>query len=485
MAKNLDNEHPDFIATKDARTRSRILYGGNRAFKLADPNGQTYLLKGTNERDEDYQLRLKRAVMDDYVEKVVSARQALLFRKEHARVLPTQIEVYAGDVDMDGSPADVFFQEIAREAQIDGICWVLVDMPKAPEGGYRNRLEETQANHRPYFRRVAGTDVIDWQEDESGELVWAVVKETYQQPRTEPGTSLKTVPRWRILYRDRYEVWESRSGGAGGQTGLSLVETGPNPTGHVNLVPFFGFRYTNYSGWPVCVSVLDHIILILNKQSELDRAERRKTEPLPYFVSPEKPVLIDATKGLWIDSSGAQGQQIMVGLLEADASGLEHNRNSIVAIRDTIFSVTLAQAKRDTAQVQSADSQREDRHSFTSSLMSVSRSYEGAEINCWKLWAKWSGVKWGEQHDVEYSREFDEQEMDAQMVSTLNTLADSDRLTDRTFLDLLQRAGLLPKSIDIEAELKELEQQKIKSANTLREQLMAQRGQREPGEAAA
>lgn len=483
-SRNLDREHPDYIATKDSRTRSRVLHGGSRVFKEVDSNGLTYLLKGTNESDDDYAYRLKRSVLDNYIEKIVQARQGLLFRKEHARNLPTKIELYAGDVDRDGTPADVFFQEVARDAQIDGIHWVLADMPRAPQGGFRSLREERQAGQRPYFKQVSGANVIDWQEDELGELLWAVIRESHLKPRAEPGTDPEQVSRWRILYRDRWELLEARQQGAGSGLPYAVIEQGPNPLGRVPLVPFFGFQRTSYSGWPVCVSVLDHIILLLNKNSELDRAERRKTEPIPYFVCPEKPVRIDSAKGLWIDSSGVQGQ-IQVGLLEPNAAGLEHNLNSIAGLRETIFSIALAQAKKDTAQVQSADSQREDRYSFTSALKSVSRSYEDQETKCWRLWAAWAGVPWGEEHEIEYNREFDQEELDADMIRVLSGLADSNRLTSRTLLDMLQRAERLPRSIDIEDELKELEREKVKSVELFRESFRGQRPPEAPGDQAA
>jgi len=168
---NLDNEHEEYTATLDARTKSRDLYEGWSAVKAKTT---TYLYKEPRESDDEYTVRLNRAVIDNWVEKIVQARQAVMFRKVPKRTLPAALEALATDVDRNGGSADSFFEAASFEAQVDGYHWVAVDMPKAPEAGHTSLAEEKASRHRPFFEQIPANSVPDWEVGPDGQLVWAV-----------------------------------------------------------------------------------------------------------------------------------------------------------------------------------------------------------------------------------------------------------------------------------------------------------------------
>jgi len=185
MAINLSNQHPDYVATAGARRKSRDLYEGGDAVKA---RGKEYLYREKNETDDDYALRLKRAVLDPYVGKIVGARQALLFQKPVERTLPTRLAGWMEDVDRKGTRADTFFADAARDAQVDGVHWVLVDMPRL-EAPYPSAQFERQAGHRPFFEHVPGDAVIDWEVGPDQALLWAVVAQQTAALRPLAGLS--------------------------------------------------------------------------------------------------------------------------------------------------------------------------------------------------------------------------------------------------------------------------------------------------------
>lgn len=463
---DLTQRHAAYLATQSARTKSRDLYSGSEAVRA---KGETYLFKEKNEVQEDFDLRLKRAVIDPYVEKIVGARQSLLFAKAHTRELPEPLELFRDDVDMKGASASTFFHDIAQEAQTDGIAWVAVDMPRLPDGGYASAQAERNANHRVFFEQIPGSAVIDWEVGPDRQLVWAVIEQSVANPRASAGDAIETKTQWKVWSRAEWAVYElaaSEDGGKVEEKSFVAVETGTNPTGVVPLVPFLGVPYVeDFAGWPAAASVLDHIILIYNKNSDLDWFERLTSHPIPYAVSPKKPEKLDVNKGFWIES-GPNSGSITVGYLETTGAAFGSIRDSIQDLEAKILRIALAQARKDSAQVQSAEGQREDRKIFASSLKSASVHYEDSEQRCWEIAARWIGVQ--TEIEIEYTRDFDDRLIEATMIQALSSLADANRLSTKTLLNILQQGEVLPEFVDIDEEVEQMQAQEAEvSAATL------------------
>lgn len=442
----LTHQHPDFVATTPARTKSRDLYGGSEAVKAA---GETYLFRFKNETQDVYAERLKRAALDPYVEKIINARQAILFAKPHLRELPEQAEEFLYDVDARGTSATAFFADVARDAQIDGIHWVLVDMPKLAGPVFVSAKEERESGHRPFFQRIPAASVIDWEVGPDHRLLWAVVTRQQYRTRDRAGAAPEKVTEYVVWYRDRWELFEE------GKGGTRLIAQQAHDLNAVPLVPFFGIKRTDYSGLPVTHTILDHIILLYNKRSDLDNIEQVAAHPSPYCISMKKPVKLDVAKGFWIESAPPGiGQE--VGILEISGNSLAALRESNDRLEQVIYATALAQAKRDSAQVQSSDSQREDRRIFTASLKALSAQYEGAEEQCWNLLLDWLGVS--ARAEVAYNRDFDDSMIDANMVQIISGIQQSGQLSLETLLIALKEGEVLPE-LDIEEELRRVQQE--------------------------
>lgn len=463
---NLDNQHPDYQATLDSRTRSRDLYEGWRAVKA---NAETYLFREPREKDEDYLLRVKRAVLDNWVEKVVQARQAVIFRKTPKRTLPKAIEAYIGNADRNGTSAGVFFETAAFEAQVDGIHWVIVDMPQAPEEGHRSLAEEKLSQHRPFFQHIPANNVIDWEIGPDGAMLWAVVSQSRSTERLTPGVPASTIPQWKIWYRDHFELYEAS---ADDKKKTALVSEGPNTSGVVPLVPFFGIKRTEQSGFAVVEKLIEHVTLIYNKRSDLDRSERIAAHPTPYVISPVKLELLNMANGFWICSKDAAGIPVEVGMLETSGVAFGSIRESIAGIVQTIQANALAQAKKDSAQTESADSQKEYKATFNSSLRSASMSYESSETQCWDIFGKWIGVPVPEK-SVAYNRDFDDRTIDEAMIARLMDLAGGKPvITQATLLKALQRGEIIDPDLNVDQEIAALKAEEASATEALAKTLV-------------
>ena len=436
----------------------RDLYQGSTAVKA---KGDTYLIAGENESRtartgatmSDYERRLRMAVLDPYIEKIINARQAIIFDKPHVRDLPPKLEAHEDDVDMKGTPASTFFAEAARDAQIDGIHWVGVDMPREPEGGFKSKLEQDQAGHRSFFYHIPGQCVIDWESDANGELLWAVIQLATQKPRLEWGTPVEVVPQWKVWTRTEWILYEaSATEGAAptqGKDGYKEISRGPHSAGVVPIVPFLGEPVTYYSGTPVAWRVFDYVLAIYNKQSGQDWFEWLAAHPIPFQIGPKQLEILNAAAGFFLKSM--EGVETRVGYLEPTGAGFKSMRESINDYQARLYRIALAQAQRETSQVQSADAQREDRHMLTSSLRDDARSYEAAEQMCWEIKAAFEGED-GE-INIEYHKDFDDKAIEAEMMEQLIALVHIGALTKKTLLTTVANSEIV-KIPDIDKELK-------------------------------
>jgi hypothetical protein len=429
---NLDNLHPDYIETTASRTKGQDFYEGGDAVNNALTD--TYLIKGANETDAKYARRQRRAVFTPWIEKIVTARQALLFRKPAMRELPARIDPFVADVDAIGTPADVFFQDVAKWAQVHGARWVLVDAPQTPPTGYQSKADEQRAGFRPFFQQIPAGSVIDWDIGDDRKLLWAVIRETYIPTRANPGTTLTTKQRWKVWTRQTWHTYESSSGNE--STGIvrgsyAEVASGANRIGAVPLVPFLGIRYSDFAGYPVCRPVFDHVRAIYCKWSEMDWNEHLCGLPIPLAFGPSRPEQIDAWSGMWFKTEPG-GAAVDARYLEPSGAGIAAMRQTISDLESQIYEIALAQARKDSAQVEAANSQKEDRLIFSASLKDASRQYESGEQLCWELAARWAND--ANKCSIRYPRDFDDRTIVSTMLQGLLSMRDSGVITSKTLL---------------------------------------------------
>ncbi len=482
---NLTNTHEDYTKTEEVRIKSRDLFEGSEEVKAKT---KTYLFQGVNEGDDQYTNRLKRAALDPFAEKIIKARHSLIFSKEHERTLPATLKKFENDVDNCRTPAEAFFSDLNIDSQVDGIAWVLIDMPKPPidESGepieLDNARQEEEAGQRPYFTQIAAADVLDWAVDDDNELIWAVVrgtrfKEDVSQGWGQTRTIKTTWTVWTTAEWIKYEESEEPAKGKKATERYSIVDRGEHNLGTVPLVPILGVKYTKFSGWSVTKKVNDHIILLYNKESDLDHFEELAAHPIPYVISSEKPDLLDAGKGIWIPV-GDGGEKVDIGMLEPTGKGFESARLSMADLRFRILSIALSQSKRETAQVESADAQREDRRIFSSSLKTTSRNAEKGEQRCWEIMALW--IKEPGTIKITYNRDFDDRMIEAAMLKEFSTLVAEENLTSETFLRILKSVEVLPSWVDVDEEIAKLKAISANSASSVLSTLHAEE-QREQG----
>jgi hypothetical protein len=253
----------------------------------------------------------------------------------------------------------------------------------------------------------------------------------------------------------KYEKKDSKSPSKGEKKGWVEIESAETGMAEVPLIPFYGIYDRAGLGWPVTLDVLDHCIAIYNKYSDRDYGEFQSNNPIPCIISGAPPTAVSVAYGMGIHIDSRKGA--------ADAKYLEHSGSGLTASLDSeknliarIRDIAEYQAKRDTAQVQSADSQKEERWLFRSSLHSASGMYESGELECWRLAAKWRGVGTIEEDAVQYSRDFSEDTVNEVFLETFSTMTERQQMSRELLLETMEKLrdrGLLPKDFDPKREI--------------------------------
>lgn len=236
----------------------RLCYIGGREFLQS--RAPLTLFSHERESASSYADRARRAFYRNHCEAIVGLKADAIYQpqilrqqvseQESLRRLVTReqsgdksLEVWARDVDLQGTNADPWWNETARWAMVFGVEWAGIAMASAPdaearaqaEGRLLTEEEARGAGIRPYLYRVSPLSVIDWAQDERGRLRYAVVlcQEADRAPLSKR-TAMPAKPRLiaRVLYPDHEERYL-----VGVRGGQQQIASFPHPFGEVPLVP--------------------------------------------------------------------------------------------------------------------------------------------------------------------------------------------------------------------------------------------------------
>jgi hypothetical protein len=88
-------------------------------------------------------------------------------------------------------------------------AWALVDMPKAPVGGYPNRAEQEKAGGlNAYICQLDPECVIDWEEREDGELSWVLIQDLIVKRESIDQERNMITLRWRYYRETDWAIYE-------------------------------------------------------------------------------------------------------------------------------------------------------------------------------------------------------------------------------------------------------------------------------------
>jgi len=165
QSKGVRTEHPSYTEMLDTWQRCDDATEGEKEIHAG---GIKYLPKLAEEKNEDYQSRLKRTPYFNAVWRTISGLKGMLFRKAPVVEVPAAIEPYLTDIDMAGTPLDVFAQDTCEELLTTGRIGILVDRPPMPENADGTPITVAQAEAyglRPMFQKYEADSILNWKQE--------------------------------------------------------------------------------------------------------------------------------------------------------------------------------------------------------------------------------------------------------------------------------------------------------------------------------
>lgn len=249
----IDHKHPEWKGAywdlcERMRKGGSALLQDRRALKAC-------LRPGMNEADDTWIERSARAVYPNYPGEICGYLVATVFSDPLSIALdgdgdepaeaPKEWADWFEDVSRPGSAKRVSFQDhmkaVTDRALTDGVAYTLVDFPKREKGVevYTKAQESAAGLSWPYLCEIDPSAVIEWEDDDAGDLVWSVIKSVRAERKSITEGRDVVVETFRVLDRDKWQLWEFRyrtKPNRGADDKIPLRPDGPKPEDEVTLL---------------------------------------------------------------------------------------------------------------------------------------------------------------------------------------------------------------------------------------------------------
>ena len=158
-----DAKHPQYSAMSDTWRTCRDCVVGQRAVHAG---GERYLPKLGGQTPEAYKAYLRRSVFTGATGRTVEGMTGLVFRRYPTIKLPTALDPFETDINMEGMSLVGLAQAVIEDVLTVGRAGVLVDHPAqaVTEKGAALTVEQAQAlGLRPYLTHYKAEAILNWQ----------------------------------------------------------------------------------------------------------------------------------------------------------------------------------------------------------------------------------------------------------------------------------------------------------------------------------
>jgi hypothetical protein len=459
---DLTIKHSDYEKNEALRTLSRVLYEG-RIGQVRE-----LLVRNEYEQHHFFQSRQQTVVYENLLKPIIAARVGLLTRKTIDFNVPEVIEQYLSNIDGQGSNINAFTRDIITDADVDGISWAIVDVPNSnslkDENGnplIRTRQDELEANIRPFVKKIPAANVIRWRENPvDHKLDFAVIRSD-QITGDEIGSKTEIIERYVVWTRKAVQVYERNKN----RQNFNMIDEAANQLGEIPIVPFYGIRdQYRFSGIPFGHTILQHLVKILNVESQKHYGLDLITMPRMYIIAEDQPTEVPTVDNAFFLPIGRQtGVKPDLGYVEPSGKGIELASQEINELIHRVFRNTMYLSKKPTGQVQSAESQRQETTILKADLSSVALNHETSLKEVFRLINAWENIGStkpdSDEINVKFTRDFDVQRLTPQEIKELVNLSLNGMLSKQTLWEQLVSGEVLNDSFSTEDELVKLSEE--------------------------
>ena len=363
--KQLNQQHPAYSLYAETWERLELLSAGGVRLALA---ADRFLMKRPKEVYDVYQERIRRFRYQDILGTALGWYTAQLFRQNpHIEIKPKADDWYAGfllDCDRAHTSFIDKFRTVFGHLCLYGLSYVLIDKPHA-DAPVISRADEKQLGlDEPYLVTYSPRQVINWGDDENGNLKWVVIK--CEETQTVFLGANITRTRWYYFNEQVYRVYEAvaEQKDSGSPSSLSphyaqmadnveaeLIDENAHALAPYGTVPVHRITVPE-SHWlasRVYLQLLDH----LNHHNAYSWALFQANLAMPVIFSDTevKNFLLSEVSFLQL------GEKDKIEWMEPKGASFEHSAQYIDGLREEIFRTMYLQAQgRSTSATASAQS---------------------------------------------------------------------------------------------------------------------------------
>lgn len=395
------HKHPDFVRWEKIYKFFEESYTGGHEYISGG-----HLFKHTFEDNEGHKDRLERAYYYNYCAPVVNTYNSFIYGQDVDRDYGSLadnplFEMFLKNADKQGNGYEEVCRTGSKWASATGIQFWLIDKPAVPAA---TRKEEIDNELYPYIVRLSPRCVLDWGLDTYGNPVWIKVKEGAEDRQTFDAKEQK-VERYRIWYRDRWELYEVTKSDTGSGKAVK-VDEGEHPVGEVPIVPVVHVSECPMSG----ISLIEDIAYvnraIYNWCSLLDEILYRQT--FSQLVMPEDPKspisdqALGTARGLGFPPEARHAPHF----ISPDASQAAVISEQIKDGVEEIYRLASLEGGSGVEKDASGISKAYDFTLTNNTLVSKAINMEDAETRALRIWAKWLEID-DPGVNIAYAREYD------------------------------------------------------------------------------
>lgn len=156
---SVDTHHPQYQKMLPIWQKCLDAAEGEQAVHNA---GIVYLPKLKEEDDLDYRARKNRTPFFNATWRTISGLKGMVFRKDPARELPAGVDPYLDNIDLAGTPLDLFAQELTERILTTGRSFALVDFPQLPTDEPLTVAQAEMLGLRPSIQKYTEKQIINW-----------------------------------------------------------------------------------------------------------------------------------------------------------------------------------------------------------------------------------------------------------------------------------------------------------------------------------
>jgi hypothetical protein len=450
-AENLPSTQSQAVKDQQyALTIVRDLEAGGQRVRA---RGESYLPKAPGESSANYDIRLRRSVFFDVFGRTVDGLVGQVFRRDPiVEDVPDPIVQQMDNIDLAGSHFDVFCRDILQDALVAGHAAILVEFPSTG-GGQTAAAERGSDPIRPYWVPIKKDNIVSWRTTIIGGrlvLTQLVLKEC--QYVADGAFGEKEQTQYRIFQRsdtgvvtftlvgitDRKVVFLVDSGTYQNQTEIPIAEIKTNGSTSLfeSVPPLLDLAFLNiahyqqYSDYAISMHKTSFPTLVLTGWPE---AQNGQTS---IVVGPNTTLrtTADTAKAQWISHDG---------------NALASAKQSLDDLKSDMGTLGISMLSPSKRTAETAQAKRLDKSTENSALAVTSRALQDGIETALDFHANY--LKLDDGGTVKFNREFDDQTMQADMLTAWTGAVSNAGVPSRFMLSAMQEGELIGPDEDIDA----------------------------------